>query len=142
MPVRRLKKIQPLSSQEPKITLLYVEDAVVIRDTISRLLELKGDFRVVFAQNGQEGVDQAIKLKPAAILMDLRMPVKDGYQAIKELKSMPETRHIPIIVVSAWSSRKDREAARLAGADDYFVKPPDIDKLIETINSFIGGTQS
>lgn len=141
MSVRRLKKLQRLPAQEPKATLLYVEDAAVIRDTIARLLELKGGYKVEYAQNGQEGVEKALKLNPDAILMDLRMPVKDGYHAIRELKTMPQTRFIPIIVVSAWSSRKDREAARLAGADDYFVKPPDIDKLIDTINSLIGKAQ-
>lgn len=142
MSVRRLKKLQRLPAQEPKTTLLYVEDAAVIRDTIARLLELKGGYRVEYAQNGQEGVEKAIELNPDAILMDLRMPVKDGYQAIVELKTTPQTRYIPIIVVSAWSSKKDREAARIAGADDYFVKPPDIDKLIETINNLIGKAQS
>ena len=58
----------------------------------------------------------------------------DGHQAIRNLKANPKTRHIPIFVVSAWSSRTDRNEARAAGADEYFVKPPNIDELIEAIN--------
>ena len=124
-----------------KIDIDKVEDAAVIRDTIARLLELKGGYRVEYARNGQEGVEKALKINPDIILMDLRMPVKDGYQAIKELKAMPQTGYIPIFVISAWSSKKDRTAARAAGADDYFVKPPDIDKLIETINNAVDRTK-
>jgi two-component system cell cycle response regulator DivK len=138
MALRKIKKIKRLEPQAPKTTVLYVEDAAVIRDTIARLLELKGEYKVLYAHNGQEGVEKAIKAQPDIILMDLRMPVMDGHQAIREIRANPKTHHIPVFVVSAWSSKKDRMAAGAAGANEYFVKPPDIDQLIEAINAAVG----
>jgi len=133
----KLKKLKRLTPKEKTTTrILYVEDTEVIRDTISRLLELNG-YDVTFARNGQEGVTKAIKWKPDVILMDLRMPVMDGYSAIEILKDAPETSHIPVIVVSAWSSKKERTQAKLAGADDFFVKPPDLNRLISAIEALV-----
>jgi CheY-like chemotaxis protein len=132
-----MTKIKRISQEEPKIRVLYVEDVEVIRDTISRLLEIKGGFHVEYAQNGRDGVEKATKEQPDIVLMDLRMPVMDGHQAIRSLKANPETRHIPIFVVSAWNNRTDRNKALGAGADRYFVKPPDIDELIEAIKTAV-----
>jgi CheY-like chemotaxis protein len=112
---------------------LYVEDAAVIRDTIVRLLELKG-YTVNHAKNGKEGVELALSWNPHVILMDLRMPVMDGYKAISEIKANPQTRDLPVFVISAWSSKKERTQAKLAGADEFFVKPPDLDRLTEAID--------
>ena len=109
-----------------------VEDAEIIRDTMGQLLEVYG-YKVAYAKNGKEGVEMAQQWKPDQVLMDLRLPVMDGYKAINEIKFNPQTRHIPIFVVSAWSSKKERDQARLAGADDYFVKPPDLNRLSEAI---------
>ena len=75
----------------------------------------------------------ALKWKPDLVLMDLRMPIMDGYKAIHEIRFNPQTRHIPIFVVSAWSSKKERDQAKLSGADEFFVKPPDLNRLIEAI---------
>src|SRR5512134_301235 len=108
---KKFKKLQPLESKSIPTRVLYVEDAEVIRDTISRLLEVYG-YQVAYAKNGQEGVEKALQWKPDIILMDLRMPVMDGYKAIQEIRFNPQTHHIPIFVVSAWSSRKEREQAR------------------------------
>jgi len=121
----------------PKIRILYVEDAAVIRDTITRLLELRGNYKVEYAQNGKEGVEMTLSKKPDVVLMDLRMPVMDGYQAIREIKRNPKTHHIPVFVISAWGGKKERSLARAAGADDYFVKPPDIDALCERIDEVV-----
>lgn len=134
------KKIKRLSSQPRKsgpIRILYVEDAAVIRDTIARLLELKG-YEVAYAKNGKEGVELAQSWRPDVVLMDLRMPIMDGYSAITQIKLNPETGHLPIFVVSAWSSKTERTKAKAAGADEFFVKPPDLNKLIETINKVVG----
>ncbi len=133
---KKLKKLQPLENKSKLTRVLYVEDAEVIRDTISRLLEVYG-YEVAYAKNGQEGVEKAIRWKPDIILMDLRMPVMDGYKAIQEIRFNPQTHHIPVFVVSAWSSRKEREQARLAGANDFFVKPPDLNRLIEAIEAAV-----
>ncbi len=124
---KRLRKLQ-----KEVIKVLYVEDAAVIRDTIARLLEISG-YEVAYAQNGEEGVEKALSWKPDVVLMDLRMPVMDGFKAINQIKTNPKTSHIPIFVVSAWSSKKDRTKAKLEGADEYFVKPPDLNQLIDSI---------
>jgi CheY-like chemotaxis protein len=129
---KKLKRLQTPDNKKPSIRVLYVEDAEVIRDTIARLLEIYG-YDVNYARNGQEGVDLAIHWKPDLILMDLRMPVMDGYKAIQEIKLNPKTRAIPIFVVSAWSSQKERDQARMAGADQFFVKPPELTRLVEAI---------
>jgi CheY-like chemotaxis protein len=130
---KKLKKLQLKEGTSRQTRILYVEDAEVIRDTISRLLEVYG-YKVAYAKNGQEGVEIALEWKPDLVLMDLRMPVMDGYKAIQEIKFNPQTRNIPIFVVSAWSSRRERDQARLAGADEFFVKPPDLNRLIEAID--------
>ncbi len=105
---RKLKKLQLRDENSRPTRILYVEDAEVIRDTISRLLEVYG-YKVAYAKNGQEGVEMAVKWKPDLVLMDLRMPIMDGFKAIQEIWFNPETRHIPVFVVSAWSSRKERD---------------------------------
>lgn len=139
-PLRKLKKLTPVSEQNNPIRILYVEDAAVIRDTIARLLELKG-FTVAYAQNGQEGVEMALRWKPDLILMDLRMPIMDGYQAISEIRINPQTRSLPIFVVSAWSSKRERTSAKVAGADQFFVKPPNLDQLITAINEAVAASR-
>jgi CheY-like chemotaxis protein len=129
---KKLRKLQLKDDNSNPTRILYVEDAEVIRDTIARLLEVYG-YKVAYAKNGKEGVEMAQQWKPDLVLMDLRMPIMDGYKAINEIKFNPQTRHIPIFVVSAWSSKKERDQARLAGADEFFVKPPDLNRLIEAI---------
>jgi CheY-like chemotaxis protein len=132
---KKLRKLSPRVKKSNGIRILYVEDAAVIRDTIAKLLELNG-YRVEYAKNGKEGVEKAVSWNPDVILMDLRMPVMDGYKAIGEIKQNPTTRHLPVFVVTAWSSKKERGRAHAAGADEFFVKPPDLHRLIETINRY------
>ena len=126
------KKLKRLTPKNKPVRILYVEDAAVIRDTIARLLELSG-YEVGYAKNGKEGVEMALSWKPDIVLMDLRMPVMDGYKAINEIKLNPKTRHLPVFVVSAWSSKKERTQAKLAGADEFFVKPPDLNNRLGAI---------
>lgn len=133
--VKKLKRLQPKTDKNV-IRVLYVEDAAVIRDTIARLLKLSG-FEVAYAKNGEEGVQKTLEWKPDLVLMDLRMPVMDGYKAINKIRTNPATKHIPIFVVSAWSSNKERTHAKLEGADQFFVKPPDLYKLIEAIEEAV-----
>lgn len=137
---KKLKRLQPQDNKKTPIRVLYVEDAEVIRDTIARLLEIYG-YEVNYARNGQEGVEMAIHWKPDMILMDLRMPIMDGFKAIQELKLNPKTRDIPVFVVSAWSSQKERDQARLAGADQFFVKPPELTKLVEAIENAVAASR-
>jgi CheY-like chemotaxis protein len=137
---KKLKKLHPQDTKSQPTRILYVEDAEVMRDTIFRLLEVYG-YKVTYAKNGQEGVDMAIKWQPDLVLMDLHMPVMDGFKAIQEIRDNPQTQHLPIIVVSAWSGRKEREQARLAGANDYFDKPPDLDRLREAIDEAVASAK-
>ncbi len=140
MPEQKPKKLKRLTLRKVEdsnaIRILYVEDAEVIRDTIARLPELNG-YKVTYAKNGKEGVDMAISWNPDVILMDLRMPVMDGFSAIDEIKMNPSTKNIPVFVLSAWSGKKERTQAKLAGANDFFVKPPDLNKLIEAIEEAV-----
>ena len=135
--LKKLKRLQPKNNKSAATRVLYVEDAAVIRDTISRLLELNG-YKVAYAKNGKEGLEKTHRWKPDVVLMDLRMPVMDGYKAINEIKLDPRTAHIPVFVISAWSSKKERAQAKIAGADKFFVKPPDINKLVEAIETALG----
>jgi CheY-like chemotaxis protein len=81
---RKLRRLSSRPKRDDSIRILYVEDAAVIRDTIAKLLELNG-YNVEYAKNGKEGVDKALSWKPDVVLMDLRMPVMDGYKAISEI---------------------------------------------------------
>jgi CheY-like chemotaxis protein len=135
-----LKKLKRLTPKKI-VRVLYVEDTEVIRDTITRLLQLNG-YEVNIAKNGEEGVTKALQLNPNIILMDLRMPVMSGYNAIEEIRNNPKIKHIPIIVISAWSSKTERTQAKLAGANEFFVKPPDLNRLIETIEKLVSASVS
>jgi chemosensory pili system protein ChpA (sensor histidine kinase/response regulator) len=137
---KKLKKLQFQNNKRKPTRILYVEDAEVIRDTIFRLLEVYG-YQVAYAKNGQEGVDMAIQWQPDLVLMDLHMPVMDGFKAIYEIRFNPKTQHIPIIVVSAWSGKREQDQARLAGANGYFVKPPDLNRLIEAIDRAVASSK-
>ncbi len=83
----------------------------------------------------------ALRWKPDIVLMDLRMPVMDGYDAISELRLNPHTSHIPIFVISAWGSKTERTRATIVGADKFFVKPPNLNQLIEAIEKAVAATK-
>ena len=134
--LKKLKRLDAQANASNPTRVLYVEDTEVIRDTITRLLELHG-YKVTFAKNGQEGVEKARVWRPDIILMDLRMPIMDGYRAIEALKEDPDTVEIPVIVISAWSGKKERTRAKLAGANEFFEKPPDLNRLINAMERLI-----
>jgi len=116
--------------------ILLVEDNEMNRDMLSRRLRKKG-FEVEIAVDGQEGVDKANSISPDLILMDLSLPVLDGWGATKVIKDNPDTAKIPVIALTAHAMAGDRERAIEAGADDYDTKPIDIKRLLTKINSFI-----
>ena len=116
--------------------ILLVEDNEMNRDMLSRRLKKKG-FEVEIAVDGQEGVDKAKSISPDLILMDLSLPVLDGWGATKAIKANPDTSSIPIIALTAHAMAGDREKAMEAGADEYDTKPIDLKRLITKINSFI-----
>jgi len=118
------------------IKILLVEDNEMNRDMLSRRLERKG-FEVVIAVNGQAGVDMAASSDPDIILMDLSLPVIDGWEATRLIKADPATQSIPVIALTAHAMAGDEKKARAAGCDDYDTKPVDLSRLLEKINAML-----
>ena len=116
--------------------ILLVEDNEDNRDMLSRRLERKG-FTVTLAVDGQDGVDKARSEIPDIILMDMSLPVMDGWEATKVLKDDPATAQIPVIALTAHAMSSDREKAIEAGCNDYDTKPVDLQRLLNKIASFI-----
>jgi CheY-like chemotaxis protein len=106
------------------------------RDMLSRRLQRKG-FEVVMAEDGQQGVDMSKSENPDVILMDLGLPVMDGWQATSSIKEDETTKNIPIIVLTAHAMAGDREKALDAGADEYDTKPIEFKRLLGKINDFL-----
>jgi len=117
-------------------TVLLVEDNEASRDALARRLERR-QYRVLLAGDGQEAVSVARAAKPDLILMDLGLPGVDGWDATAQLKADRETRHIPIIVLSAHAMPNDRHQALAAGGDDFDTKPVQLPRLIEKIETLL-----
>ena len=116
--------------------ILIVEDNEMNRDMLSRRLIRKG-FDVIMAEDGQKGVDMSKSDNPDLILMDLSLPIMDGWQATSTIKADPETSSIPIIVLTAHAMAGDREKALDAGADEYDTKPIEFKRLLGKIKDFL-----
>jgi two-component system, cell cycle response regulator DivK len=117
--------------------LLYVEDNEMNRDMLSRRLQRRG-FEVLIASNGEQGVAIAAAEKPDLILMDMSLPVLDGWQATRRLKAAPGTRRIPIIGLTAHAMATDRDKCLEAGCDDYDTKPVELGRLLQKIERLLG----
>ena len=117
--------------------LLYVEDNEMNCDMLSRRLQRRG-FEVLIASNGEQGVAMAAAEKPDLILMDMSLPVLDGWQATRRLKAAPDTRRIPIIGLTAHAMATDRDKCLEAGCDDYDTKPVELGRLLEKIERLLG----
>jgi two-component system cell cycle response regulator DivK len=117
-------------------TILIVEDNEASRDALARRLERR-NYSVLTAADGQQGVSVAHHAKPDLILMDLGMPGMDGWDATAALKTSSETRHIPIIVLSAHAMPNDRHQALAAGGDDFDTKPVQFDRLLTKIEALL-----
>jgi two-component system cell cycle response regulator DivK len=115
---------------------LVVEDVDMNRELMVQLLEDR--YEVIEAVNGQEGVEAAERERPELILMDLSLPVMNGWEATRRLKANPDLKSIPVIALTAHAMKGDRETALAAGCDDYLVKPLDEDALMEKITKYIG----
>jgi CheY-like chemotaxis protein len=116
---------------------LLVEDNEMNRDMLSRRLIRRG-FQVVFAMDGQQGVDLARSERPDIILMDMSLPVIDGWEATRRVKADDATRSVPVIGLTAHAMSGDREKAIEAGCDDYDTKPVELDRLIGKIERLVG----
>jgi CheY-like chemotaxis protein len=116
--------------------ILLVEDNEMNLDMLSRRLARQG-FDVVSAQDGAAGVAKATAEKPQLILMDMSLPVVDGWEATRRLKADPATRAIPVIALTAHAMAEDREKALAAGCDDYDTKPIELPRLLEKIKKLL-----
>jgi len=122
--------------EAPMTKILYVEDNDDNIYMITRRLSRHG-YEVIVAKDGEEGMAMVRSETPALILMDLDLPVLDGWEATRRLKASDETRHIPIIAVSAYAMVSDRQQAFAAGCDDFFSKPVDLKDLLARIESLL-----
>lgn len=118
-------------------TILLVEDNEMNRDMLSRRLIRRG-YQVLIAEDGGRGEHMARSLAPDLILMDVSLPDVDGLEITRRLKADAETRHIPIIALTAHAMTDDRQRALEAGCDDYDIKPVEIDRLLGKIEALLG----
>ena len=116
--------------------ILVVEDNVQNRMLVKDVLEFYG-YEIIEAENGQEGIDMAKKYKPDLILMDIQMPVMDGFTAVKIIRSDPDTKNIKMIAVTSFAMSGDKERIKEAGFDHYISKPIDTRELPDLVKSFL-----
>jgi two-component system cell cycle response regulator DivK len=116
--------------------ILLVEDNEMNRDMLSRRLERKG-YTVTMAMDGAEGLEKARTEAPDLILMDMSLPVVDGWEATRQLKAADSTRHIPIIALTAHAMATDEQKAHEAGCDDFDTKPVELPRLLGKIEALL-----
>jgi len=119
--------------------ILLVEDNKTNRDMLTRRL-MRREYEVVIATDGQSGLELAESEAPDLILMDMSLPILDGWEATRRLKATPGIQHIPVIALTAHAMSSDREKALEAGCDDYDTKPIELPRLLEKIEALLAGT--
>ena len=118
------------------ITVLLVEDNDLNRDMLSRRLSRRG-FNVITAVNGEQAIEMANDNQPDVILMDMGLPIIDGWQATETIKASTATKQIPIIALTAHAMDEDRQRAAKVGCDDFDTKPIDLERLVGKIEAII-----
>ena len=118
------------------VRILLVEDNEMNRDMLSRRL-IRNGYEVFYAKDGQQGVNMALSERPDLILMDMSLPVLDGWEATRRLKANDATRRIPVIALTAHAMAGDREKAIEVGCDDYDTKPVEISRLVGKITALL-----
>ena len=121
--------------------ILIVEDQEMIRDILTRRLKKRG-YDLVVAVDGAEGIEMAKTEAPDLILMDMSLPVVDGWEATRKLKAAEATRSIPVVALTAHAMTTDREQAVQAGCDAYETKPIDLPRLLEVIETLLSAGKS
>ncbi len=116
--------------------ILLVEDNEMNRDMLSRRLERKG-YQIVIAVDGQQGINLARSERPDLILMDMSLPIIDGWEATRQLKGADDTKGIPIIALTAHAMAEDERRAREAGCNDFDTKPIELPRLLEKIQQLL-----
>jgi CheY-like chemotaxis protein len=118
------------------VKILYVEDnednIYVVRNRLTR-----AGFTILLATDGEQGVSMAVLEQPDLILMDLSLPVLDGWEATRRIKAAPETQHIPVVALTAHAMAGDREKALAAGCNDFDTKPIELPRLLEKIRALL-----
>jgi DNA-binding response OmpR family regulator len=122
-----------------KTRILAIDDETKAIELFKSNLEQYG-FEVLTASDGQAGIDIAIAEKPDCIILDIRMPKLDGWDVCKRLKLSSATRSVPIIILTAYSSVRDQERAKILGVDEYLTKPVNLDTIAELIKNLIKAT--
>ena len=118
--------------------ILLVEDNEMNRDMLSRRLKRRG-YDVLIAVDGQAGVESAASDAPDLVLMDMSLPVIDGWEATRRIKADAATAHLPVIALTAHAMAGDRDKAMAAGCDDYDTKPVDLPRLLGKIEALLAG---
>ena len=118
------------------VKILLIEDNEANRDALSRHLKRRG-YEVVMAVDGQQGIAMAHSEAPAIILMDMSLPILDGWEATRQLKANPQTSSIPVIALTAHAMAGDRAKALEAGCDDYDTKPVEFPRLLAKIQTLL-----
>lgn len=116
--------------------ILIVEDDAAIRDLLARRLNMAG-YDAIFAEDGVRAIMASVNAAPDLILMDMGLPILNGWQATERIRKRPETRHIPIIALTAYALSEDRYRALNIGCDDFEAKPIDFDRLIRKIEKLL-----
>jgi len=124
------------------IRVLYIDDNEDNVFMLKMRLELLGDFEVLAAEDGERGCEMAASERPDIILMDLEMPIINGWEATRRLKSQPQTRNIPVVALSAHALSGEREKAIAAGCDEFETKPIEFERLLSTIRRLGAGRKS
>ena len=127
------------SFREPMHKILLIEDNEMNRDMLSRRLTRKG-FEITIAEDGEKGVQMAETESPNLIIMDISLPVMDGYEATRQIKANPTTRSIPVVALTAHAMSGDREKCLEAGCDEYETKPVDLPRLLDKIEQLLVGS--
>jgi CheY-like chemotaxis protein len=124
-------------ADDGRMKILIVDENELNREVVGRRLRRRG-FQLTYAYDGAAAIAAARSDPPALILMDLSMPVMDGWEATRRLKADPDTRDIPVIALTAHAMEGDRKRAMEAGCDDFDTKPVQMDRLLEKISAFLG----
>lgn len=117
---------------------LYIEDNEQNLYLVTYMLESHG-YEVFQARNGQEGIEMAVERRPAVILLDIQLPLMDGYEVLRRLKERPETRDIPVVALTSHAMAGDRERTLEAGCEEYVEKPINPDTFMGILAPFLPG---
>lgn len=125
-----------------EFTILYIEDNPANRQLVLFILARRPNFKLVMAENGEEGIDMACRIQPDIILMDISLPDMSGYDALAHLHTLPETHHIPVVALSANALPFDIKKGMKAGFTNYLTKPVNVNELFQTLDKILTSTEN